>query len=561
MAVQGGASRGYDGTELTRHTMPRTRHANTSREVAPTNSVVENGAPVRTEWLGCFAASAWAYGLIYSFGPVMAHGHVYLRILVMLLLASMAATAIGCQQDFARLSRLTVMTTPVAAVGTAVMWLFPEWANLLTNGVTMLCLGPLLVRRLSGLVEVARGTGRQAVLIALVPAVMAFHAVWVMLPVPVAIRFVILAVVGATGLRGVGRIPPPAADQSAPAVAWSRRGVVLLCLYLPLVIVTDCCYQYVIVTIAAGWGQTYPWSWLAAMVVVGAVALVSALVSDQGTGRAWVVIGLSVVMTGLFLSLTPDLHDFEPVLLLVYGAGAGVSLYVLLTLPMPDVFVGRRTMLFACLGAAYIGARAVGLDAVTGGVAAGQTGGLPAWFYVVLLVLTALFYLVSILMMNYSDARVVAEAIIAILAVPGKEVPKGRPLELIASELDAVDRKIVALLVDGHDATEIAARLLIPPDEVDTRIAEIRSVYVDPGAKRHAAALAEIVERHELTAREAEILGDIAGGLSNAEIAQSRFITDRTVKFHVGNLLAKLGAGNRREVRELVERAEAETAS
>jgi DNA-binding NarL/FixJ family response regulator len=57
-----------------------------------------------------------------------------------------------------------------------------------------------------------------------------------------------------------------------------------------------------------------------------------------------------------------------------------------------------------------------------------------------------------------------------------------------------------------------------------------------------AAALPE-----QLTERELEVLRQLAKGRQNKEIATELWISERTVKFHVSAILAKLGVGNRTE--------------
>lgn len=57
----------------------------------------------------------------------------------------------------------------------------------------------------------------------------------------------------------------------------------------------------------------------------------------------------------------------------------------------------------------------------------------------------------------------------------------------------------------------------------------------------------ETSTQDRLTARELEVLAMLASGLSNGDIGRRLFISETTAKFHVGNILRKLGVGRRAE--------------
>jgi DNA-binding NarL/FixJ family response regulator len=67
--------------------------------------------------------------------------------------------------------------------------------------------------------------------------------------------------------------------------------------------------------------------------------------------------------------------------------------------------------------------------------------------------------------------------------------------------------------------------------------------YIDPHLARQV--LQSPTAQDDLTARELEVLRQLALGRSNKEIAEALFISDETVKTHVGHMFGKLQVENR----------------
>jgi DNA-binding NarL/FixJ family response regulator len=126
---------------------------------------------------------------------------------------------------------------------------------------------------------------------------------------------------------------------------------------------------------------------------------------------------------------------------------------------------------------------------------------------------------------------------------------------MIAIRTEFPDARVILLTTFEGDveikrALEAGARgyLLksMPPKEL---IEVIRQVHA--GKKRIppqlAAQLAEHMSDEALTTREIEVLGQIAGGNRNRDIAEQLFISEETVKVHIKHIMEKLGASDRTE--------------
>jgi DNA-binding NarL/FixJ family response regulator len=97
----------------------------------------------------------------------------------------------------------------------------------------------------------------------------------------------------------------------------------------------------------------------------------------------------------------------------------------------------------------------------------------------------------------------------------------------------------------------------VPPDELLFAIRAVHSgdAVVAPSTTRRlidrfapmlpADAAAGAPDLGELTERERQVLILVAQGLSNAELAKQLFVSEATVKTHVGRILAKLGLRDR----------------
>ncbi len=100
-----------------------------------------------------------------------------------------------------------------------------------------------------------------------------------------------------------------------------------------------------------------------------------------------------------------------------------------------------------------------------------------------------------------------------------------------------------ALIEEGEPLRELLEefRVQFPGTALVAYVDEmLRLLPVDPGRPIQVEGLVE-----RLSAREAEILGLVCQGRSNQEIARQLVLSVGTVKFHVHNILGKLGVRDR----------------
>jgi DNA-binding NarL/FixJ family response regulator len=138
-----------------------------------------------------------------------------------------------------------------------------------------------------------------------------------------------------------------------------------------------------------------------------------------------------------------------------------------------------------------------------------------------------------------------------------------RPMLDVVTEVAALNpRPKIALLVSTPDRVELAALLAAGADALLVRSVDgdelaAAVARLDSGERVIAPALLPLLvgalsstatqPDSLLTAKEREVLGGLAAGRSNQEIADSLFVTRATVKTHLAHIYAKLDARDRHE--------------
>jgi DNA-binding NarL/FixJ family response regulator len=110
---------------------------------------------------------------------------------------------------------------------------------------------------------------------------------------------------------------------------------------------------------------------------------------------------------------------------------------------------------------------------------------------------------------------------------------------------EALRAGVRAVLASGADGPEIAAAI----EGAAVGLTVLDGAYIETLLRAPVTASSGPADTlaEPLTPREVEVLGLVAAGLGNKEIAARLEISEHTAKFHVASIMGKLGAGSRTE--------------
>jgi DNA-binding NarL/FixJ family response regulator len=289
---------------------------------------------------------------------------------------------------------------------------------------------------------------------------------------------------------------------------------------------------------------------------------VYAALTDRRFEKRTMIIGFSLYLLGLILAL---LRQGEPGLVwpLVIADGIGGAYADFFVVGFSIIFFAQsgKPVLMSSLGLAMDILTASFLWLAEGHMPASFTdGALSAGHISFMAALVILLLATALFTFDRRNERTFVASLLGLLKGAGEAPPPGdssalseaamKSPEMTSAGLSGVEQTIAALFIDGLTGHDIARKLHISSGEVEAHrkviLSKIRSVAET--ADETDALVEKAVRVYGVRRRQAQILNGVLRNMTNAEIAETYMITERTVKYHMAELFVKTGTGNRREL-------------
>jgi len=557
-----------------------------------------SGAPIHTttarrEWCGWFGVMAWLFCMIngyYELPNGYSDDNIFWcqALFQILFVVSVIAVSFWFGRDPNGLARLACITTPVAIAITAAYTLIPQPAGPILFVIAPVFMAPVAVRRAYGILRAANpGHTLFAYMSGVAAAFLCLHIIIdtyefiLNHEAPILIAYLIFAVFAFLAWFGVTRridiadqnlyaaIRKPSKSYVAGIVA-----IILLAFWLRLM---NNFINYAI-------EQYDDYLFVPVYIILPPVVyLLCGWWGDKGYEKKSVMAGLILLLVTIqfaFFAVMSDSHSAAVIPLVFVNHFIGIYLvYFIITISNGFQTVAKRPVFTASLGfACYLAARLFTL--ITGRMLPDsiKTAGAP------LLVSTAVtsiaFFCLLYFIYQRQQERTLAAALNAFLhgganvyaPIPEisitAEISEASAAAEISETLTAAETpgaintaetqgminagltreeiKVAQLLIDGVTQRDIGRKLHLNAATVgrhEKAIREKLNLMGDPDP-----VVAAIIAEYKLTKRETDILKCLRDGLSTEKTAAELYIAENTVRFHISNLLKKLGVEKRMDL-------------
>ncbi len=516
------------------------------------------------EWLGLICAFLWFFGSMYSYYEPFFSGMGTELPFMLLLCAGLTGSAFLWEKYPSLFTKALPLITLAGAVCTGAIPFLPDFGAKALFLLSALFMTPLLCRRLYGVLRCARDANRSRFYISAVSVTIVLQMVWALLPLSFFIKFPVLSVFALLGLwhAEAGLPVHVALPLPKPALARTPAQLVRIAALFVLLVLLNAFNTILHTHVLTGSLDNSDLFSLAIWATVPFSFLFFAYLSDKNRERLGAFIGLIMVFIGCFAALTPSNSLFTAPLLLSGEFGGTITEFYFLTMPLLFFPFSKRPFFIAVSGLVIhtLLSSAVGWTQELWLPLELLSSELGRPLIIFGAVCSALLISLTFSVWRRQEDASLMGALLGLkkqtedLSSPPAETAEAvspqaenrdwmHDLDLLADE-----HRIATLLCDGLTRVEIAQQTGLSAQQVAALLRNIRLKLDAKPPVGQSAYVQAATHRYGLTAREAEVFGEMISGRSNTEISANLCIEVATVKTHVNKILKKTGMASRTEL-------------